>query len=99
VGGLQATARASVTPNVWEVELSKSFGKDFDSLPESMQQRVTAKINQLSRNYFPAGAKKLKNSKTGYRIRIGDWRILYDVYQNTHRIVVSAVSKRSEAYR
>jgi mRNA interferase RelE/StbE len=52
----------------------------------------------LAENPCPRGVKKLKGL-SGYRLRVGDYRILYDVIPRERRVVVYAVGHRRDVYR
>lgn len=58
------------------VRIKKSAEKDFKRLPEQIKKRITNAILGLEENPIPANCKKLIN-RDEYRIRIGDYRILY----------------------
>jgi mRNA interferase RelE/StbE len=52
----------------------------------------------MTEDPFPRGTKKLKGSD-GFRIRVGDYRILYRVNSASHLVTVGAIKHRKEAYR
>jgi len=56
------------------------------------------KIIGLKENPFPEDSAKLK-AIDGYRIRVGDWRILYEVDDSEHLIIIFGVHRRDKAYR
>lgn len=60
-------------------------------------ERVREKIRALSSTPRPAGAKKLKGANT-WRIRIGDWRVLYEIDDASKVVDVAAIRHRSKAY-
>ena len=68
------------------------------SLPEEIQRRIFEHLQELSQNPFPAGVRKLKN-RDGYRVRIGDYRIIYDVDTKGSLIVVEVIAHRKDVYR
>jgi mRNA interferase RelE/StbE len=81
----------------YQVTISRSAAKEFADLPPNVIERARRKILQLSSNPRPAGCKKLEGHG-GWRIRVGDWRILYEI-DDSHRIVdIGAIRHRSKAY-
>ncbi|MFZ5805949.1 MAG: type II toxin-antitoxin system RelE family toxin [Verrucomicrobiota bacterium] len=64
---------------------------------EKLYQRLSKAIDQLKDSTFPYGAVKLAGSQDTYRLRVGDYRILYRVYPN--RIHVAFIAHRREVYR
>lgn len=80
------------------IEFSPSARKVFLKLPGQLQQRITEKINMLMTNPRPPDCKKLQNSEN-YRIRIGEWRVIYRIEDNILLITVLKIGHRREVYR
>ncbi len=59
--------------------LSNSVRQDVRGIERIQLGRIMAEIRSLSETPFPPGCKKLKGSRAGYRLRVGDYRILYEV--------------------
>jgi mRNA interferase RelE/StbE len=53
-------------------------------------------IRGLSENPRPRGVMKMKGSKEGYRIRVGNFRVIYEVYDDENKVVISHVLRRNE---
>jgi mRNA interferase RelE/StbE len=68
------------------------------NLPAAVQKRVARAILSLESNPFPSGCKKLKN-RDGWRVRIGDYRILYFADKPARRIIVGVIAHRKDVYR
>ncbi|MEA1945115.1 MAG: type II toxin-antitoxin system RelE/ParE family toxin [Euryarchaeota archaeon] len=64
----------------------------------SCYERVFKRIKELRVNPFPSDVKKLKGERDVYRIRIGDFRVLYRVIPEDDVILVFRVDKRSRIY-
>lgn len=60
----------------YKVEISKVALKQLKKLSPEIQERIQAKIDYLVTEPHPNGVKKLKNRPYGYRIRVGDYRVL-----------------------
>ena len=63
-----------------------------------MQVRISKAILALERNPFPSGCKKLKN-RDGFRIRVGDYRVLYLTDAKSQQIVIGSIGHRRKIYR
>lgn len=82
----------------YAVELKPSARKELDSLPDTVLTRVIHKIESLARDPRPAGCKKLKGYKDLWRVRIGDWRIVYIIDDAARLVSVTRVAHRSKVY-
>lgn len=71
--------------------------KDFDKLEASTFDRVIKKIRALSRDARPAGCLKLTGDD-GYRIRAGDYRVLYRIDDSSKRIYIYRIKHRKDVY-
>ncbi|MBN1866005.1 type II toxin-antitoxin system RelE/ParE family toxin [Candidatus Sumerlaeota bacterium] len=83
----------------YEVRLKPSVGKDFQSLPKNVRARAWGKIESLARNPLPAGVAKISGAEDVYRLRVGDYRIVYCVDRESREILVQYVRHRKDAYR
>lgn len=82
----------------FRLEVKRSAEKELSRLPREVQVRIAKALVNLADNPFPAGAKKLPGA-SGYRIRVGDYRILYTVDASSNSIYISAIGHRREVYR
>ena len=82
----------------WRLEITRDARKELSRLPTQMQARIAKAILVLESNPFPHGCKKLKN-RDGWRIRVGDYRILYFADTKTKQIVIGVIGHRREVYR
>jgi mRNA interferase RelE/StbE len=80
----------------YEIEFKPHALKDLKALPEPAKRRVLAKIEAL-RNDLAGDVKKLTNFTPEYRLRVGDYRVLFEVIE--HRIIVYRIIHRKDAYR
>jgi mRNA interferase RelE/StbE len=83
---------------VYEVLLSKAARKQLASLPVFVHNKIIEDISGLSSLPRPPGCKKLKGYKNSYRIRVGDYRIIYEIEDNVLRILVIAIGHRKDIY-
>ena len=82
----------------YRVELKKSVQKDFDSIPKKDLQRLISAIEALADDPLPPQSKKL-SGREQYRLRQGNYRILYSIQDDLLIIFVVAVGHRKESYR
>jgi len=80
------------------VHLKRSAEKELADLPREVHQRIIKRLLTLKANPRPPGAKKLGGGEK-YRIRVGDYRVLYIIDDALQKIEVSAVGHRREVYR
>jgi mRNA interferase RelE/StbE len=79
---------------VYRRELTKRAQRDLDKLSDDDLERVVAAIRGLRDNPRPHGSKKIRGPI--YRIRVGDWRIVYAVFDKDQLVIVGKVARRSE---
>lgn len=82
----------------YKVLLESRAEKDLDKLENEMRRRVVARLLSLKNNPRPQGTKKLEGSKSAWRIRIGDWRAVYEINDKTREVKIYRVKHRSEGY-
>jgi len=73
--------------------------KELASLPAKVQKRFATRIDLLSKNPFPADAKPLKGSEDTYRLRVGDYRAIYQVRKKEILVLVIKIGHRKDIYR
>jgi mRNA interferase RelE/StbE len=81
------------------IEFSKKAEKQFQALPQSIQERLVPPINALAENPRPPKEKKLVGEENQYRIRVGDYRIVYQIDDQLLLVLVLKIGHRSEVYR
>lgn len=82
----------------YTVFFEKKASKALLSLDPPELARIAGAIELLARHPFPPAAKKLKN-RAAYRVRVGDYRIIYVVQDTTITIVIVAIGHRRDVYR
>ena len=83
----------------YSVSLVPSARKELRRLPKSDLARAHEKILNLAGHPRPHGVEKLTDSEDVYRVRQGDYRIVYHVDDSTHQVTVLRIRHRREAYR
>ncbi len=83
----------------WRVSLTRSAARELEALPEQMFNRLNAAILTLEDGPFQPQTKKLREVPHGYRLRVGDYRVLYVVESKEREMTIYGVRHRREAYR
>ena len=84
----------------FRVLLSRKAVKDLNELEPATAQRIDQAFSVLKDNPYPAGAKQLHDSRLAqFRIRVGDYRILYDIYSKDGAIYILRVGHRRNIYK
>ena len=73
--------------------------RHFLGLPASLRSRLQKHIDALEDNPRPPGVKKLKGQRDHWRIRVGDWRIIYTIEDRELIVLVLRIGNRREVYR
>ncbi len=82
----------------YRVILPKSVQKRLDRLPADIASRILDRLHNLESNPRPADVKKLKG-RVAWRVRIGDYRVIYEIHDRDLQIIVITVGHRREVYR
>ena len=80
------------------ITFARSARKDLERLHATVVNRIFPKIEALAKNPRPPGCLKLKGSGDLWRIRVGDYRVLYSINDAAKVVDINAVRNRSEAY-
>ena len=84
---------------LYRIEYRNSVAKELRKLSKTDLVLVIAKIKDLAQNPFPAGMAKLLNSNELYRVRQGDYRIIYQVDRGQFIVLVVKIGHRRAVYR
>ncbi len=83
----------------YRVIVPKPVQKQLDSLPDSIRERIIRRIMVLTDNPRPPGVVKLKGYENEYRIRIGDYRVRYEIRDDELVVLLLHCKHRKDAYR
>lgn len=83
----------------YRVELTAAAARQVRKLPRPTRNRVLDVLEELGENPRPHGAKKLVGEQTAWRLRVGDYRVIYDVFDDELIVSVVRAAHRREAYR
>jgi mRNA interferase RelE/StbE len=83
---------------VFEVRIKRSAAKELARLPKSETRRIVRRIHALAENPRPPGSEKLAG-REAYRIRQGDYRVVYTIDEGRVIVEVVKIGHRSDVYR
>jgi mRNA interferase RelE/StbE len=83
----------------YNVIFKPSVEKDLRSLPQSVVKRVFRRIDAFKEAPFPRQSKKLSGAEQLYRLRIGDYRVIYGVDKDSRQVIIHYVRHRRDVYR
>lgn len=84
---------------MYQVLLERAAERDLGRLAPEVHDRVILAIQALARQPRPPGCRKLTGSKSDWRIRVGDYRVIYEIAEAIRVVRVNRVRHRREAYR
>jgi len=83
---------------MYRIIIERKAAKEIENLPNDVIQRIADVIKSLGHNPRPHNSKKL-TGEVGWRVRVGDYRILYTIDDSQKLITIYRVRLRKEAYR
>lgn len=81
------------------IQFKNSALKELRKLPKAFSEQVAKDINDLSKNPRPHGHKKLKGNENLYRIRSGNYRVVYQIQDKILVVLVVCIGDRKDVYR
>ena len=82
----------------YRIEISRRAAKAVVSLDKPLRRKILAAIDALSGNPRPVGCKKLSGQQA-WRIRVGDYRIIYEIHDQVLLVILVDIGHRREIYR
>jgi mRNA interferase RelE/StbE len=82
----------------YSVEVKPSARKELEALPDNLLARVLQKMDSLRSAPRPAGCKKLKGYKDQWRVRVGNWRVVYIIDDVAKLVSIARIAHRREVY-
>jgi len=83
----------------YRIEFTPRADSQFRGLDKSVQRRLGQRIDSLAENPRPQGVKKLAGEGDFYRVRVGDYRIVYQIRDKSLLVVIVRLGHRLEVYR
>jgi len=82
----------------YRVVIQESASKALRKLDEQIRRRVAVAIDALADDPRPPGIKAVAGEHGSYRIRVGDWRVLYEVDDELRQVLIAKIGHRSTIY-
>jgi mRNA interferase RelE/StbE len=82
----------------WRIVFARTAEKELAKLSSEIGQRIGRAIRGLEHDPVPASAKRLKGREE-FRLRVGDYRVLYLLDHKNHVLTICAIGHRSDVYR
>ncbi len=83
---------------MYGIEYTKDAAKALKAMPRNIAAMIQTKIKALAINPYSAANVKKLAGREGYRLRVGDWRVLFEINDGKLIIIVLAVKPRGGAY-
>ena len=84
---------------MFEIEYTKAARKDLRKLDQATRDRIGASIDHLASDPHPPGSRKMVGSEALFRIRVGDYRVIYEVRNKLLTVFIIKVGHRGNIYR
>ena len=82
----------------YEIKIRKKAQKSLKQIPPPFRSNIIEKIRQLAENPFPNQCKKL-TGREAWRIRIGNYRVIYEIYKTELIIIILVIGHRKNIYK
>ena len=83
----------------YRIEWKPSAARASRKLPRQVQDRIRPRVDVLASNPRPDGVKKLEGDENAWRIRVDEFRVVYEIHDAVLMVIVLRVANRREAYR
>jgi len=83
----------------YSIELKKSVEKDIRKIPKKEIRRIVEAMEGLAKEPRSSGSMKIKATERTYRIRVGDYRVIYQIDDEEKTVLVTHIRHRKDAYR
>lgn len=83
----------------YTIEFRRSATRELENLPRTHQENIRRRIDRLAHEPRPPGASLLVSTKRYWRLRVGDYRVIYDVMDRDRLIIIVRIGIRGDVYR
>ena len=83
----------------YQIQIKANAEKVIRKLTKNLRSHIDTAIRKLADNPYPVGCRKLEGFELLYRVRVGDWRVVYAVYEEQVVVMIVEVAARGNAYR
>lgn len=88
-----------MTGKTYKIEIENSALKFLKKLDKGTQRRIIASVQSRATNPRPDGVRKLTNSNGLYRVRVGDYWVVYQIQDNRLLVLVVRIGSRADIYK
>lgn len=92
-------ANSNGSPQRYKIDFKPSAKESLGKIPQPYRRRIGRKIDRLAQNPRPRDAKKLSDKDRLYRIRVGDYRVVYQINDEMLLVVVVRIGTRGDVYK
>ncbi len=82
----------------YRITFTRSARRELEALDSSLVKRIFSKIINLSKNPRPSGCRKIKEAENLWRLRVGDYRVIYSFNESDKIVDIMTIRHRSKAY-
>ena len=83
----------------YRIEFASAAAREFSKLAKGLQRRIASKIDALASQPRPRGVEKLEGQERRYRLRVGDYRVIYEIQDEALIVLIVRIGHRREVYR
>ena len=83
----------------YRIEVKRSAAKALQKVPKADQKRIAEKIDSLAENLPNPDTTKMKGNNPFYKIRVGDYRIIYEIQEKVLIILIVKIGHRKDVYK
>lgn len=84
---------------LYKIDPKGSLGHDLRKIDRQYIARILEAIESLAEDPFPVQTRKMKGSESSYRLRVGDYRVIYQVDTENKVVIIYHVRHRKDAYK
>jgi mRNA interferase RelE/StbE len=85
--------------SLYQVLFARSARQELEALPRRVAERILIRIETLAETPRPRGCRKLQGPSQLWRIRVGEYRVIYAIDDSKHTVDIIVIRHRNEAYR
>jgi mRNA interferase RelE/StbE len=82
----------------YRIDLTPAAARQFRKLPPNQKERIRSRIDRLGADPRPSGCEKIAGANSLFRIRVGDYRIIYEVQDDVLVVIVVLIGNRRDVY-
>ena len=84
---------------IYRIEVKRSAAKALKKIPKTDRKRIASKIDSLAENLPNPDTTKMKGNNPFHKVRVGDYRIVYEIQEDVLLILIVKIGHRKDIYR